>query len=51
MENLVFEDSFKKELDEIISGTLEPKKTKTDILRIKKILNAIIHTGDNNEKQ
>lgn len=42
MEDLVFEDSFKKELDEIISGTLEPKKTKTDILRIKKLLNALV---------
>jgi len=42
LESLVLEDSFKKELDEIIQETLDPKKTKKDILRIKKLLNSLL---------
>jgi len=53
MENLVFEDSFKKELNEIISETLDPKKTKKDILRIKKLLNSLLQNckGEASEQE
>lgn len=42
LESLEREESFKKELDELILDKLEPKKTKKDILRIKKLLNRLI---------
>lgn len=42
LDELVLENDFKKELDEIISGSLDSKKTKKDILRIKKLLNSLV---------